>query len=105
MRRKLPEPPTFQSDEEEAAWLESDEGQRYLAEAEPIPGKFVRKPSNLVPITMRIPRDLRTRIARLAEERGMGYQTLARQWLLERCREEEEAGTARDHRKKGRRSA
>jgi len=54
---------------------------------------------------MRLPKGLRDRMRRLAAERGMGYQTLARQWLLERCREEEENEAARGSKRKKKRSA
>ena len=87
--RALPEVPEFASDEEEAAWLESPEGRRYMARAPLVPIRFVLAEPHLVPVTIRLPAELRTRIRRLAEARCMGYQTLARQWLLERCAEEE----------------
>jgi hypothetical protein len=78
------------SNAEKAAWLESDEGRRFLDEATPMEGiRFVLAEPGLVPMTIRLPAELRTRIRRLAEARGMGYQTLARQWLLGRCAEEE----------------
>jgi predicted DNA binding CopG/RHH family protein len=93
------------TDEEKAAWMESEEGQRFLEQAPLRPVKFVPLDPSLVPVTMRLPAQLRDRMRKLAAERGMGYQTLARQWLLERCREEEEAEAARDRKKKGKRSA
>ncbi len=89
------------TDEEKAAWMESEEGRRFLEQAELRPVKFVPKDPGLIPITMRLPVELRDRMRKLAEERGMGYQTLARQWLLERCREEEEAETVRGRKRKG----
>jgi hypothetical protein len=89
-QRPLPEPPEFRSEEEMAAWLESEEGQRYLAEAPPLEGiRFTPMHPDFVPITIRLPADLRDRMRRLASDRAMGYQTLARQWLLERCAQEE----------------
>jgi predicted DNA binding CopG/RHH family protein len=78
------------TDEEKAAWMESEEGRRFLAQAKLRPARFMLDP-NLVPVTIRLPVELRDRLRRIAAERGMGYQTLARQWLLERCRDEEEA--------------
>jgi len=81
--------PEFASDEEEAAWLESEEGAQFLAQAPLVPVRFVLAEPDLVPVTIRLPASLRTRVRRLAENKGMAYQTLARQWLLERCAEEE----------------
>jgi predicted DNA binding CopG/RHH family protein len=77
------------TDEQKAAWMESEEGRRFLAQAKWRPARFIIDRA-LVPVTIRLPEELRDRLRRLADERGMGYQTLARQWLLERCREEEE---------------
>jgi len=82
-------PPDFASEEEEAAWLESDEGLEYLENADWQPARFRPADPTLVPVTIRLPEHLRDRIRELATARGMGYQTLARQWLLERCDEEE----------------
>ncbi len=82
--------PRFATDEEAAQWWDSEEGQRYIEQAEGVRAPLALKHPNFVPITIRMPAELRTRLRRLAEARGMGYQTLARQWLLERCREEEE---------------
>jgi len=99
-RCPLPEPPRFTSWEEEAAWLESKEGRRYMAEAPPLEAiRFVPAEPGLVPITIRVPADLPNRLRRLAESRSMAYQTLARQWLLERCAKEE----AKAHRKPSKR--
>jgi predicted DNA binding CopG/RHH family protein len=77
------------TEEEYAAWLESDEGERYLLEADWQPARFVLADPGLIPITIRLPKALRAQLRRLASAKGMGYQTLARQWLLERCAEEE----------------
>lgn len=82
-------PPDFATEEEEAAWLESDQGLEYLAAADWKPARFRPADPTLVPVTIRLPEGLRDRIRELATGRGMGYQTLARQWLLERCDEEE----------------
>jgi predicted DNA binding CopG/RHH family protein len=81
--------PEGMTDKEKAAWMESDEGRRFLDEAEWKPVRFVPKDPSLLPVTIRLPADLPNRLRRLAGGRGMGYQTLARQWLLERCAEEE----------------
>ena len=76
------ERPKGLTDEEKAAWLEGPEGRKLIDEAELRPVRFT-------PVTMRFPESLRGRIRDIATRRGMGYQTLARQWLLERCDEEE----------------
>jgi predicted DNA binding CopG/RHH family protein len=81
--------PEGMTDEEKAAWMESDEGRRFLDEAEWKPVRFVPKDPSLLPVTIRLPANLPSRLRRLASQKGMGYQTLARQWLLERCAEEE----------------
>ncbi len=81
--------PRFSSDEEATQWWDSEEGQQYIERAEGVRRPLALKHPDFIPITIRLPADLRERIRGLAAERGMGYQTLARQWLLERCREEE----------------
>jgi len=83
------ERPEGMTDEQKAAWMESEEGRRFLDEAEWKPVRFVLAEPDLIPVTIRLPADLRDRIRRLASDRCMGYQTLARQWLLERCAKEE----------------
>jgi predicted DNA binding CopG/RHH family protein len=83
------ERPTGMTDVEKAAWMESEEGRRFLDQAEWKPARFVLAHPEFISVTMRLPADLRDRIRRLASDRAMGYQTLARQWLLERCAEEE----------------
>lgn len=97
--------PEGMSDKEKAAWLESDEGRRFLDEAELRPADFAPMDPSLTPVTIRLPKGLRHRIRKLAAERGMGYQTLARQWLIERCREEEENEATRSRGKNRQRTA
>jgi len=99
--RALPKVPGFASDEEEAAWLESPQGRRYMAQAPLLPIRFVPAEPGLVPVTIRLPADLPNRLRRLAETKSMAYQTLARQWLLERCEKEE----AKEQRKAARRKS
>ncbi|MBM3476920.1 MAG: hypothetical protein FJX75_26915 [Armatimonadetes bacterium] len=92
--RRAPTPtvrrmPDFASYREAAAWLESEEAERFLADAPLVPIRFVPMDPTLIPVTIRLPAELRDRMRRLASEQSMGYQTLARQWLLERCAKEE----------------
>jgi predicted DNA binding CopG/RHH family protein len=77
------------TDLELAAWLESDEGLKFLEQADWQPARFRLADPSLVPVTIRLPEGLRERLRRMASARSMGYQTLARQWLIERCNAEE----------------
>jgi hypothetical protein len=86
--------PDFASREQAAEWLESEEGQDFFANVEGVRMRLVPKHPEFIPITIRMPADLRARLRGLGEQRGMGYQTMARQWLLERYEQEREAVTA-----------
>ncbi|MBM3476922.1 MAG: hypothetical protein FJX75_26925 [Armatimonadetes bacterium] len=87
--KKVDGPPEGLSDEQMAEWLESEAGLAYLLQAEWKPARFVPAHPEFIPVTIRLPAELRDRMRRLASDRSMGYQTLARQWLLERCAKEE----------------
>jgi hypothetical protein len=78
--------PEFASYEEEAAWWDTHDITDYLDEFKPVK---VRVAKNLTHI-LQIPfdsKDMRALSAR-AEEKGTDIITLARQWVLERLREE-----------------
>lgn len=91
------EVPTFASEGEEQAWWdEHDVSEELLETFAPVPedelptprGKTITRPRK-TPVSVRMEEDLVDRLRALAAVKGIGYQTLLRQFVSERVYEEE----------------
>jgi predicted DNA binding CopG/RHH family protein len=81
--------PVFTSEEEEARfWSEHELGDEFLARMEAL-GEDILPATRTRPISVRFDEDVLQRLKRLASELGKPYQTLLKQFVLERLYEEE----------------
>ena len=89
--RSLAEVPDFASDEEFAEfWDTHVPTEEFLAEAElPLPDWAPLLPRSQNPLSIRFDRDTLTRLKALARKKHIGYQTLLKQFVIERLYEEE----------------
>jgi hypothetical protein len=89
---RVDEIPVFASEEEEARyWSEHELGDELLRSMEPL-GEDVLPPPRAAarPVSIRFETQVLDRLRDLARLRGMGYQTLLKQFVLERLYEEEQ---------------
>jgi hypothetical protein len=97
--------PSFASEEEEARyWSEHELGDKMLDSMESL-GEDVLPPPRTVarPVSVRFETQLLDRLRALARRRGVRYQTLLKQFVLERLYEEEQReGLVHPHRAEGR---
>ncbi|GAB5601481.1 CopG family antitoxin [Thermus sp. FJN-A] len=87
----LEEIPEFASEEEESRfWAEHGLGEELLAEMAPPPeGLLPPARPRTRPVSIRLDEDLLRRLKAIARRTGKGYQTLLKEFVLERLYEEE----------------
>lgn len=84
----LDEIPDFASDEEEADFWDTHSFSEELLESlPPVPDEELPPVRN--PLSVRFDRDTLTRLKALARKKHVGYQTLLKQFVIERLYEEE----------------
>lgn len=86
MKKKTKKLPAFRSLEEESDYWDKHSLTEHLDEFKPVKTRFTGPTKHLMSI--RIDLDLVQRIRRIAERKGVPYQTLMQQWLFERAEEE-----------------
>lgn len=97
MRRRMKiiqspeEIPTFTSEKAEAEfWATHSLGDHFLDRLGPVPDAELPPVSPRTrPIAVRLDQDVLTRLKHLAQKKGKGYQTLLKEFVLERLYEEE----------------
>lgn len=85
----MPKLPVFQTDEEEAEFWDTHSTADYWDEMDPVSDVTMSAPG--MPqrlISLPLSQTLFTEIKRIADERGIPYERLVRQWLTERVKEE-----------------
>lgn len=83
---KLPE---FKSDEEFIEWVENNDTSAFMdvwEEVEPFEVRLT--PSLMRPVDVRMRTDHMQALVAFADKRGVPYQTLVREWLVERLQME-----------------
>ncbi len=85
-QKKAERLPSFKSLEEESAYWDRHSLTEHLGEFKPVKMKLKGPVKHL--LSIRIDLDLVRKIRRIADHRGVPYQTLMQQWLLERAEEE-----------------
>ena len=82
--------PKFKSEDEEFDFWSSHDSTDFFSESEEIDEALeIRKPRRKKQrITMLLDPQLKTQLQKLAEEKGIPYQTLIQMWLKERIRKE-----------------
>jgi hypothetical protein len=83
--------PSFSSEEEEARyWSEHELGVDLLESMEPLEEDILPPPRTVArPVSIRFEQHLLDRLRSLSSRRGMRYQTLLKQFVVERIYEEE----------------
>lgn len=87
----LEEIPEFQSEAEEADWWATHRlGESLLEEMGPLPDSVLPRPRPRTrPVAVRLDEDVLRRLRQLAERKHKGYQTLLKEFVMERLYEEE----------------
>jgi len=88
---RLDEIPAFTSeDEEDRFWASHEFSEELSAAAKPFPATLLPPPrTRTVPVSFRFDAHTLQRAKRLAKHRGTGYQTLLKEFVVERLYEEE----------------
>lgn len=86
----MPKLPDFKNDEELAAWFDSHDTASYIDEMEEADETFkvTRTQFPTRPLDVRLRSDFFAAIVMLAEQRGIPYQILIQEWLLEKLIQE-----------------
>jgi predicted DNA binding CopG/RHH family protein len=80
--------PQFATLQEESDFWDTHDSTDYLDETTEIDVTFVDARPRKTQISLRLDPDTITRLKAVARQRGVGYQTLIRMWVLERLRQE-----------------
>lgn len=83
--------PEFRNEEDEAEfWATHEITEEFIERAEPVPeGELPPPRSRTRPISMRFDEDVLRRLRAIAERKHKGYQTLLKEFVVERLYEEE----------------
>lgn len=83
--------PAFQSEQEEADfWAVHEITEEFIARGGPVPeGELPPPRSRTKPISLRLDDDVLRRLRAVAESKHKGYQTLLKEFVVERLYEEE----------------
>lgn len=86
----MPKLPDFKNDKELAAWFDSHDTAAYIDEMEESDETFkvTRTQFPTRPLDVRLRSDFFAAIVALAEQRGIPYQILIQEWLLEKLIQE-----------------
>lgn len=92
------EVPAFQNeDEEHEFWSTHSLGEEILEQMGPIPEGVLPPPrASTSPTAVRFDRDILRRLKALAAKKGKGYQTLLKEFVVERLYEEEKRERLRE---------
>ena len=75
--------PQFETEQEEAEFWDTHDATDYLDDTEPVDVEFVDARPRKVQISLRLAPTTITQLKAVARQRGIGYQTLIRLWILE----------------------
>ena len=86
----MPKLPTFTSEQEAAEWFATHDTAPYMDELEEVTEKIpvIRSRPAKKPVGLRLRSDYLAAIKRVAERKGIPYQTLIQMWLVEKLRQE-----------------
>jgi hypothetical protein len=82
--------PEFKNEDELVAWVEANDTSEYMDELDDLGDDFdiVRTKFSTKPLEVRIRTEYWEAIEELAVRRGVPYQSLVQQWLLEKLNQE-----------------
>ena len=81
--------PKFANEQEEAEFWDSHDATEFLAETEPVEVTFSDARPTKKQISLRLDPDVITTLKTIAAQKGVGYQTLIRMWVMERLTKEQ----------------
>lgn len=84
----MPKIPEFKNDQEEAEFWDTHSVTDYLDDLKPVDITFIEARPRKSQISLRLDPQTITQLKKLAERRGVGYQTLIRMWVMERLEQE-----------------
>jgi predicted DNA binding CopG/RHH family protein len=80
--------PEFASEQEEAEFWETHDSTEFLEETEPVEMTFVDARPPKKQISLRLDEKTIEQLKSIAAQKGLGYQTMIRMWVVERVAEE-----------------
>ena len=80
----MPKVPTFATDKEEADFWDTHDSADFLDELIPVDVTFVDARPRKTLISLRLDPEVIDQLKVTARQRGIGYQTLIRMWVMER---------------------
>jgi predicted DNA binding CopG/RHH family protein len=81
--------PEFANEQEEAEFWDNHDAAEFLDETEPVEVTFSDARPPKKQISLRLDPDAITTLKTLALQKGVGYQTLIRMWIMERLAQEQ----------------
>jgi predicted DNA binding CopG/RHH family protein len=86
----MPKMPTFETEEELAAWVDTHDTAAFMDEMEDVEEMFMVKRTHFAtkPLDVRVRTDLYAAVVAAAERRGIPYQMLVQTWLREKVIQE-----------------
>jgi predicted DNA binding CopG/RHH family protein len=85
MKKKIP---TFKTEQEEAEFWDIHDSTEYLDDTEPINTFFIDSRPPKKQISLRLDEMAIKKLKVVAQDKGIGYQTMIRMWVMERLQEE-----------------
>ncbi len=80
--------PQFASEQEESDFWDTHSSVDYMDDMVEVDVRFVDARPRKEQISLRLDRETITRLKAVAQQRGIGYQTLIRMWVMERLNQE-----------------
>ncbi len=80
--------PNFKNEQEESEFWDTHDSTDFLAETEPVDVIFVDARPTKKQISLRLEPVVIDQIKVIANDKGIGYQTMIRLWVMERLRSE-----------------
>jgi predicted DNA binding CopG/RHH family protein len=80
--------PKFANEQEEAEFWDTHSITDFLDELTPVDVTVIDSRPRKEQISLRLDRETITRLKAVARQRGIGYQTLIRMWVMERLNQE-----------------
>ena len=83
-KRQVQELPKFATEQEEADFWDTHDSTEYLGATEPVAATFVDARPPKQQISLRLEPAVIERLKKVAQSKGIGYQTMIRMWVMER---------------------
>jgi predicted DNA binding CopG/RHH family protein len=94
MRCSVPKIPQFANEQEEAEFWATHDATKFLGETEPVNVTFVDARPPKKQISLRLDPNVIDKLKAIATQKGVGYQTLIRMWVMERLVQESSSASS-----------